>query len=115
MPFANNGPKTAGITYATNGQITIATPGVYLVRFVASVSEAGQLELTQNGTELPSTVYGRATGTSEITGQAILSVAAGDILTLRNPSGNSIALSFTPAAGGTHPDVSASIVIEQLG
>src|SRR5581483_7437965 len=107
VPFAHNGPKTAGITYAANGQITIATAGVYHVEFIASVTEPGQLELTQNGVELPSTVYGRATGTSEISGQATLSVAAGDVLTLRNPSGNSSALSFTPLAGGTHPDVSA--------
>ena len=70
--------------------------------------------LTQNGVEIPSTVYGRATGTSEISGQATLAVAAGDILTLRNPTGNSTALTFTPLAGGTHPDVSASITIEQL-
>jgi hypothetical protein len=44
---------------------------------------AGQLLLTQNGIEIASTVYGRATGTSEISGQAILTVAAGDVLTLR--------------------------------
>jgi hypothetical protein len=115
VPFAHNGPKTAGITYAANGQITIATAGVYRIEFIASVTEPGQLELTQNGVQIPSTVYGRATGTSEISGQATLSVAAGDILTLRNPSGNSPALTFTPTAGGTHADVSASILIQQLG
>jgi BclA C-terminal domain len=115
VPFAHNGPKTAGITYTANGQITIATAGVYRVEFIASVTEPGQLVLTQNGVEIPSTVYGRATGTSEISGQATLSVTAGDILTLRNPSGNSPALTFTPVAGGTHADVSASILIEQLG
>jgi hypothetical protein len=114
VPFAQNGPMTAGISYATNGQITIATRGTYRVEFIASVTEAGQLVLAQNGTELPSTVYGRATGTSQISGQTILTVAAGDVLTLRNPSGNPTALTFTPFAGGTNPDVSASIVIEQL-
>jgi hypothetical protein len=115
VPLANNGPMSSGVTYASNGQITIAVAGVYHVSFLASVTEPGQLELTQNGTPLPSTVYGRATGTSEISGQAILNVAAGDVITLRNPAGNSPALTFTPIAGGTQPDVSASITIEQVG
>jgi hypothetical protein len=115
VPLASNGPMTSGITYAANGQITIATAGVYQVSFLASVDEPGQLELTQNGTPIPSSLYGRATGTSEISGQAILNVATGDFITLRNPAGNSSALTFTPVAGGTHPDVSASITIEQLG
>jgi BclA-like protein len=113
VPFAHNGPMTAGITYLSNGQITIATAGVYRVEFIASVNEAGQLDLEQNNVAVPETVYGRATGTSQISGQVILDVAAGDILTLKNVS--STALTFTPNAGGTHPDVSASIVIERLG
>jgi hypothetical protein len=115
VPFAHNGSMSSGITYATNGQITIATAGVYRVEFMASVTEPGQLELNQNGLAISSTLYGRTTGTSEILGQATLTVAAGDILTLRNPSGNSPALTFTPLAGGTHADVSASITIEQVG
>jgi hypothetical protein len=114
VPFAHNGPMSSGITYAPNGQITIATPGVYRIEFIASVSEPGQLELTQNGVAIPSTIYGRATGTSEISGQANLTVAAGDVITLRNPTGNSPALTFTLFAGGGQPDVSASITIEQV-
>jgi hypothetical protein len=116
VPFADNGPMTSGITYVpATGQITIATAGVYQISFIASVNEPGQLELTQDTTPLPNTLYGRATGTSEISGQAILTVAAGDVITLRNPAGNSPALTFTPSAGGTHPDVTASITIEQVG
>lgn len=115
VPFIRNGPKTAGITYTANGQITIATAGVYRIEFIASVNELGQLDLTQNGSEVASTVYGRATGTSEIIGQAILTVAHNDVITLRNPTGNSNALTFTSNAGGTHPSVSASVLIEQLG
>jgi hypothetical protein len=115
VPFASNGPTTAGITYASNGHITIAVPGVYRFEFIASVNEPGQLDLTQNGTELTSTVYGRATGTSEISGQATLAVAANDVITLRNSSGSFVALTFTPNAGGTKPDVAASITIEQVG
>jgi hypothetical protein len=116
VPFANNGSMTAGIAHTPgNSTITFTNAGVYRVEFIASVTEPGQLVLALNGIEIPSTVYGRATGTSEISGQAILSISAGDVLTLRNPTGNSPALTFTPNAGGTHADVSASIVIEQVG
>jgi len=116
VPFAHNGPMSSGITHVpTNGNITITTPGVYRIEFIASVSEPGQLELTQNGVAISSTIYGRAAGTSEISGQATLTVAAGDVITLRNPTGNSPALTFTPFAGGGQPDVSASITIEQVG
>jgi hypothetical protein len=115
VPFSiANNTKTAGITYTADGKITIATAGVYRIEFMASVDNAGQLELTQNGAELASTVYGRATGTTQIIGQAILTVAQHDVITLRNPTGNTTALTFSSAAGGSHPSVSASIVIEQL-
>lgn len=116
VPFAYNGPMSSGITHVpTSGNITIATPGVYRIEFIASVSEPGQLELTQNGVAIPSTIYGRAAGTSEISGQATLTVAAGGVITLRNPTGNSPPLTFTPFAGGAQPDVSASITIQQVG
>ena len=36
------------------------------------------------------------------------------VFTVRNPSGNSTALTITPIAGGTRPN-SASLVIEQIG
>jgi len=97
----------------------VRAAGVELDALVSSSSDAGeryepgQLELDQNNVAVPGTVYGRATGTSQISGQATLDVSAGDILTLKNVS--STALTFTPNAGGTHPDVSASIVIERLG
>ncbi len=39
--------------------------------------------------------------------------AVNSILTVRNPAGNSTALTITPLAGGTRP-VSASLIVEQL-
>lgn len=65
--------------------------------------------------ELPYTVYGRATGSSQIVGDALVTTAAaGSTVELRNPTGNTPALTITPFAGGTHPAV-ASIVIQRLG
>ncbi len=60
------------------------------------------------------TVSGRATGTDQIVGMVIVTTSApNSILTVRNPAGNSTALTITPDAGGTRP-VSAHLVIVQL-
>lgn len=78
------------------------------------VTEAGQLILTLNGEDLEYTVVGRATGTSQIVGMAIVTTTViNSILTVRNPAGNAAALGITPLAGGTRP-VSAHLVIIQI-
>jgi hypothetical protein len=65
--------------------------------------------------ELPYTVYGRATGTSQIAGDALITTtAANSTVELRNPVGNTPALTITPLAGGARPAV-ASILIQRLG
>ena len=88
--------------------------GSYQIMFQVSVEEAGQLILTLNGADLAYTVAGRATGTSQIVGIAVVSTTvANSTLTVRNPAGNSTALTITPLAGGTRP-VSAHLVITQI-
>ena len=68
-----------------------------------------------NGEDLAYTVIGRATGTSQIVGIAIVTTTTtNSILTVRNPAGNAAALTITPLAGGTRP-VSAHLVITQIG
>ena len=65
------------------------------------MTEAGQLLLTLNGQDLDYTVAGRATGTSQIVGMAIVTTTSvNSVLTVRNPSGNAAALTITPPAGG---------------
>ena len=92
----------------------MAAIGTYHVLFQVSVDEAGQLILTLNAVDLAYTVVGRATGTSQLVGTALVTTtAANSILTVRNPAGNSTALTITPIAGGTR-DVSAHLVIMQI-
>ena len=68
-----------------------------------------------NGQDLADTVSGRATGTSQIVGTAVITTTAvNSVLTVRNPAGNAAALTITPLAGGTRP-VSAHLVITQIG
>ena len=60
--------------------------------------------MTLNGQELDYTVVGRATGTSQILGMAVITTTAvNSVLTVRNPSDNAAALTITPLAGGTRP------------
>ena len=101
------------------GRVRATRVGTYSVDFSVSVDEPGQLVLALDSgggmVELPYTVYGRATGTSQIAGDALVTTtAAGSTVEVRNPAGNTPALTITPLAGGTHP-AAASIVIQQLG
>ncbi|MPM69114.1 hypothetical protein SDC9_116058 [bioreactor metagenome] len=82
------------------------------------MTEAGQLILTLDSgggaVDLAYTVVGRATGTSQIVGTALVNTSVvNSILTVRNPAGNSTALTITPIAGGTR-SVSAHLVIMQI-
>ncbi|HEV2924488.1 MAG TPA: hypothetical protein VGW98_10670 [Solirubrobacteraceae bacterium] len=93
--------------------------GTYRVAFSVSVNEPGQLVIGFDSgkgmEELAYTVYGRATGTNQISGEVLVTTTvAKSALELRNPAGNTPALTITPVAGGTHP-AAASIVIQQLG
>ena len=115
VDFPQDGPNSgSGIARAGASSFTLAEIGTYQVFFQVSVSEAGQLILTLNGADLDYTVSGRATGTSQIIGMAIVQTTViNSTLTVQNPSGNSTALTITPAAGGTRP-VSAHLVIIQI-
>lgn len=115
VDFPQDGP-TSGTTIFRTGPDTfnLSDIGTYQVLFQVSVSEAGQLILTLNGADLAYTVVGRATGTSQIVGIALVTTTSiNSILTVRNPAGNATALTITPLAGGTRP-VSAHLVITQI-
>ena len=116
VSFPQNGPITnTNIGRLGPSSFNLGPIGSYQVLFQVSVTEAGQLILTLNGQDLEYTVAGRATGTSEIVGMAIISTTAvNSVLTVRNPAGNAAALTITPLAGGTRP-VSAHLVITQIG
>ena len=113
--FPQDGPTSGGgITRTGAGSFNLAEIGTYRVLFQVSVDEPGQLLLYVDGAEVPHTVVGRATGTSQIVGQSLITTTVVDsVLEVRNASGNSTALTITPIAGGTHP-VSASLIIERL-
>lgn len=115
VSFPQDGPTSGtAITRTGTSTFNLLTIGTYLVLFQVSVDEAGQLILTLNGADLAYTVVGRATGTSQIVGTALVQTTVNNsVLTVRNPAGNATALTITPLAGGTRP-VSAHLVIIRL-
>ncbi len=115
VSFPQDGPNS-GLDIVRTGpsSFNLALIGTYQVFFQVSVTEAGQLILTLNGEDLEYTVSGRATGTSQIIGMALVTTTTiNSILTVRNPAGNPAALGITPLAGGTR-SVSAHLTILQI-
>ncbi|MBQ8395084.1 MAG: collagen-like protein [Clostridia bacterium] len=115
VSFPQDGPNSgADITRLGADSFELGPIGTYQILFQVSVTEAGQLILTLNGEDLPYTVAGRATGTSQIVGMALVETTTeNSVLTVRNPEGTAAALTITPLAGGVRP-VSAHLVIMQI-
>lgn len=115
VDFPQDGPSSGvGISRIGPDSFNLADIGAYQVLFQVSIGEAGQLLLALNGMDLEYTVVGRATGTSQIVGIAVVeTTSVNSTLTVRNPTGNTAALTVTPLAGGTRP-VSAHLTIIQL-
>lgn len=116
VSFPQDGPNSGTSIARINAtSFNLAEIGVYQILFQVSITEAGQLILSLNGADLAYTVVGRATGTSQIIGMAIVATTViNSVLTVRNPAGNLEALTITPLAGGTR-SVSAHLVITQIG
>ncbi|WP_404519306.1 MULTISPECIES: collagen-like protein [unclassified Paenibacillus] len=112
--FDTNGILTPGITHAPGTtQIAVTDAGNYEVNFSVSGVEPGQFAIFINGTLAAGTIYGSGAGTQQNTGQAILALASGDVLTLRNHS-SAAAVTLQTLAGGTQANVNASVVIKKL-
>jgi hypothetical protein len=112
--FDSNGPSTPGILHAPGtSQIVVTDPGVYKVGFSTTGAEPSQFALFINAAPIASSVYGTDTATVQNTGQAIISIAAGDTLTLENHS-SPAAVTLPSGSGGTQANVNASLVIEKL-
>lgn len=118
VAFPQNGPASGGVARINDTTFILPNIGTYQIFFQVSVTEAGQLVLALNSgsgfNELPATVVGRATGTSQLVGMSFVTTTApNSLLQVQNPLGNSPALTITPVAGGTHA-VSAHLVILQI-
>ena len=117
ISFPQNGPTNGVITRSSTtptSQFVIPDIGTYSITWQVSIAEAGQLVLVVNGVEDVRTVVGRATGTSQIIGNTLLTTSTlNTVISLNNATGNPGALTVNPIAGGTRA-VSASLIIKRL-
>jgi hypothetical protein len=94
--------------------ILIINAGTYKVSFGVSGDEPNQFALFVNGFAVPGSISGSGAGTQQNTMETIVTLAAGDVLTVRNHS-SAAAVSLQPLAGGTQVNSNAWILIEQVG
>jgi hypothetical protein len=111
-----NGSSSGGaVIRLSSSQFTLVAAGSYQIDWVASITEAGQLQLAIGGVGLPNTVVGRATAATQIVGSTVITTGAGAVLSVINPVGNASALTVSPNAGGALANpVSASLTIQRL-
>lgn len=103
-----------GISRVSASTFNLAEPGTYLVMYQLSTVCGAQSVLALNGAELPSTVVGRVTGASELAATSLVTTTVpNSTLSVRNPAGETSAITLTPNAGGTNP-VSAHLVIVRI-
>ncbi|WP_411680361.1 DNRLRE domain-containing protein [Clostridium thailandense] len=101
VPFSNSGPLS-GISHTPGTTtITVVSIGVYQVNYNLSVTAGvgAQMAIAVNGTVDASTPITALVATGEISGSAILVLAAGDVITLRNNSATPLVLTLAPGVG----------------
>lgn len=109
VPFSNNGPLS-GITHtAETTTFIVSSSGTYRIGFNLSLTAGigSELALAVNGVVDASTPISVETATGEVSGQAILTLAAGDVVTLRNNSAVPLTITLAPSVG-------AEIVFQRL-
>jgi hypothetical protein len=89
----SNSTSNGGFFFDGNG-VVVAAAGTYVFDYNGTVNEAGNLALGVNGFEASNTTFGRATGTTQIIGHGVLTLNAGDEVTLINSHSSYSALSF---------------------
>jgi len=119
-------PVGAAVTFHTSGalvgasfvpgtsDVTVTNAGTYLVDVTVSPLDPGQFTLEVNGVVTPS-VFGGETGpfNTLTAGQGVVTLAAGDVVSLVNTGTNSQELNVNALGSGVPID--ASMLIEELG
>ncbi len=101
VPFSNNGPLN-GITHTPGTTtITVSSAGVYEINYGISITAGvgSQIAIAVNGTVNASTPISALVATGSLFGVAILTLAAGDVITLRNNSAVALTLTLAPGVG----------------
>jgi BclA C-terminal domain len=112
--FDSNGSLLGFTHSAGTAAIVVVTTGHYRIDFSASGTQVSQFAVFVNGVVAAGSDYGSGAGTQQNNGSLILSLTAGDSITLRNHT-SAAAVGLATAIGGSQANVNASMLIEQLG
>ena len=85
----------------------------YAILFSVSGVEPNQFAIAVNGAPNGSIIYGSGAGTQQNTGHTILTLGAGDVITLINHT-SAAGVTLQTLAGGTATNVNASVFIQRL-
>jgi hypothetical protein len=116
VQFPQDGPTNGAATRLSNSTFNLPAVGMYAIKWQASITQSGQLQVALNGTGVATTIFGRERTTCQIVGSTIITTSSPNtVLSILNPVGNPQALTLTRYAGdnGVNP-VSATLTIEQL-
>jgi hypothetical protein len=101
LSFSNNGPLS-GVTHtAGSNSIVVPSAGVYLVTYnVTMTAGVGSVvAVSVNGTVAPSTSLSAVVATGQVHGSAMLTLTAGDIISLTNYSAIPLTVALAPGVG----------------
>jgi len=114
ISFSNNGNLSSSITHSPGtSNITIGIAGTYSIWFSVSGVEPNQFTLYQNGAPVAGSTFGSDAGTQLNSGMVTLTLAAGDVLSLRNHT-SVVAVTLQTLAGGTQTNTNASVMIHKI-
>lgn len=118
VPFPQNGPLLGSISRIDSSSFLLPDIGTYEINFRVHTTEPGQLQLELNNVDVANTVAVNMNPTSgghPIIGSFfITTTSVNSTLAVINPTGNSTALTITPANGAETHANSQSITIKRI-
>ena len=107
VSFDSNGPLS-GVTHTAGAAaVTVPTTGTYQIYYGVNVTAGtgASIAIAVNTTTDPSTVVSLLVGTGETSGTVMITLAAGDTITLRNDSATPFTTDATAGGVGAQLDV----------
>ena len=95
-------------------QVVVSEDGIYHTYFQLNTQTAAQFAITVNGVPDETTTYGINKGAGQLTSRSLLTLKAGDVLTVRNHSSNVGSVQITSNAGGLNTGVSALFMLYKI-
>ncbi len=114
VTFDTNGALTSGLSHAPgSADTTVIAVGTYEISWNVSAVEPSQFALFVNGVVSAGGIFGSGAGTQQNNGHILLTLSAGDVVSLHNYT-SAAATTLQTLAGGTAANVNASILFRKL-